>query len=153
MLIGEQRGAGVKTTTRCFWDNESDSYATDVFMNENFFCVASAYGCFVYWLCPLTLSIDLVNGLLITFTFTKSPTTFYKARCQEFELVNHSFSYTCFFIPVHIHTKILYIPLFCRSRLIETWTRLSAICCRSGRIRMKNETESRTRYTPAGRPY
>jgi len=48
VLIGEQRGAGVKTTTRCFWDNESDSYATDVFMNENFFCVASAYGCFVY---------------------------------------------------------------------------------------------------------
>jgi len=48
VIIGEQRGAGVKTTTRCFWDNDSDSYASDVFMNENFFCVASAYGCFVY---------------------------------------------------------------------------------------------------------
>lgn len=33
VVIGEQRGAGVKVGTRCIWDTESDSYAFDNFMN------------------------------------------------------------------------------------------------------------------------
>jgi len=48
VVIGEQRGAGVKTTSRCLWDNDNDNWASDVFMNENLFCVATAFGCFVY---------------------------------------------------------------------------------------------------------
>ncbi|XP_015216899.1 dynein light chain Tctex-type protein 2B isoform X2 [Lepisosteus oculatus] len=33
VVIGEQRGEGVKMAARCFWDEDTDSYAQDVFMN------------------------------------------------------------------------------------------------------------------------
>ncbi|KAG7283704.1 hypothetical protein CRUP_020477 [Coryphaenoides rupestris] len=33
VVIGEQRGEGVKMAARCFWDADADSYAEDLFMN------------------------------------------------------------------------------------------------------------------------
>ncbi|KAJ8374258.1 hypothetical protein SKAU_G00048380 [Synaphobranchus kaupii] len=48
VVIGEQRGEGVKMAARCFWDADTDSYAQDVFMNDSLFCVAAAFGCFYY---------------------------------------------------------------------------------------------------------
>ncbi|MEE6521909.1 hypothetical protein FKM82_020261 [Ascaphus truei] len=33
VVIGEQRGEGVKMAARCFWDADTDTYAEDVFMN------------------------------------------------------------------------------------------------------------------------
>uniref|UniRef100_A0A3Q4B247 Uncharacterized protein n=1 Tax=Mola mola TaxID=94237 RepID=A0A3Q4B247_MOLML len=33
VVIGEQRGQGVKMSSRCLWDADTDSYAEDVFMN------------------------------------------------------------------------------------------------------------------------
>ncbi|XP_069473588.1 dynein light chain Tctex-type protein 2B [Ambystoma mexicanum] len=48
VVIGEQRGEGVKMAARCFWDADTDSYAQDVFMNDSLFCVAAAFGCFFY---------------------------------------------------------------------------------------------------------
>ncbi|XP_073482536.1 dynein light chain Tctex-type protein 2B-like [Lithobates pipiens] len=48
VVIGEQRGEGVKMAARCFWDADTDSYAEEVFMNEYLFCVAAAFGCFYY---------------------------------------------------------------------------------------------------------
>ncbi|KAM4693647.1 dynein light chain Tctex-type protein 2B [Discoglossus pictus] len=48
VVIGEQRGEGVKMGARCFWDADTDNYAEDVFMNEHLFCVAAAFGCFYY---------------------------------------------------------------------------------------------------------
>ncbi|XP_071198503.1 dynein light chain Tctex-type protein 2B isoform X1 [Salvelinus alpinus] len=33
VVIGEQRGEGVKMAARCFWDADTDSYAQDIFMN------------------------------------------------------------------------------------------------------------------------
>ncbi|XP_053566237.1 dynein light chain Tctex-type protein 2B-like [Bombina bombina] len=48
VVIGEQRGEGVKMAARCFWDADTDNYAEDVFMNEHLFCVAAAFGCFYY---------------------------------------------------------------------------------------------------------
>uniref|UniRef100_A0A3B5L9B0 Dynein light chain Tctex-type 2B n=1 Tax=Xiphophorus couchianus TaxID=32473 RepID=A0A3B5L9B0_9TELE len=33
VLIGEQRGQGVKMSARCLWDADTDNYAEDVFMN------------------------------------------------------------------------------------------------------------------------
>lgn len=32
MVIGEQRGEGVKVGARCLWDADADSYASDVFL-------------------------------------------------------------------------------------------------------------------------
>lgn len=48
VVIGEQRGEGVKMGCRCFWDSDTDSYAEDIFMNDSLFCVAAAFGCFFY---------------------------------------------------------------------------------------------------------
>ncbi|KAK0082268.1 hypothetical protein PV325_010768 [Microctonus aethiopoides] len=33
VVLGEQRGAGVKTATRCLWDAEADNYAHGHFVN------------------------------------------------------------------------------------------------------------------------
>nr|XP_056706211.1 dynein light chain Tctex-type protein 2B [Euleptes europaea] len=48
VVIGEQRGEGVRMAARCFWDADTDNYAQDVFMNDSLFCVAAAFGCFYY---------------------------------------------------------------------------------------------------------
>jgi len=48
VVIGEQRGEGVKMGCRCFWDSDTDNYAQDIFMNDSLFCVAAAFGVFYY---------------------------------------------------------------------------------------------------------
>ncbi len=37
VLIGEQRGEGVRMATRCLWDAEADNYATQTFMSVLYF--------------------------------------------------------------------------------------------------------------------
>uniref|UniRef100_A0A061RGY2 Tctex1 domain-containing protein 2 n=1 Tax=Tetraselmis sp. GSL018 TaxID=582737 RepID=A0A061RGY2_9CHLO len=48
VVIGEQRGQGTRMGCRCFWDNNTDSCAHEVFHNESLFCVAAAYGVYLY---------------------------------------------------------------------------------------------------------
>ncbi|KER29612.1 Tctex-1 family protein [Opisthorchis viverrini] len=48
VIIGEQRGQGVKVAYRCYWDADTDNYAEASFMNESLFCVASAFGVYSY---------------------------------------------------------------------------------------------------------
>lgn len=48
VVIGEQRGEGVKMACRCFWDSDTDNYSQDIFMNDSLFCVAAAFGVFYY---------------------------------------------------------------------------------------------------------
>ena len=48
VVIGEQRGEGVRMGTRCLWDSDTDSYASDVFMNDSLFCCAAAFGIYYY---------------------------------------------------------------------------------------------------------
>ncbi|ELU01365.1 hypothetical protein CAPTEDRAFT_90344 [Capitella teleta] len=48
VVIGEQRGEGVKMGCRCFWDSDSDSYAQDLFLNDSLFCVAAVFGVYYY---------------------------------------------------------------------------------------------------------
>ncbi|KAL2090130.1 hypothetical protein ACEWY4_014818 [Coilia grayii] len=48
VVLGEQRGEGVKMAARCFWDADTDSYVQDIFMNESLFCVAVAFGSYYY---------------------------------------------------------------------------------------------------------
>ncbi|CAM9668988.1 unnamed protein product, partial [Choristocarpus tenellus] len=33
VVIGEQRGAGVRMANRCFWDSDTDNCASETFMN------------------------------------------------------------------------------------------------------------------------
>ncbi|XP_064394181.1 dynein light chain Tctex-type protein 2B-like [Halichondria panicea] len=48
VVIGEQRGEGVKMGCRCFWDSDTDNYAQDIYMNDTLFCVAAAFGVYHY---------------------------------------------------------------------------------------------------------
>lgn len=48
VIIGEQRGEGVKVACRCLWDSDTDNYAQDIFMNDTLFCVVAAFGVFYY---------------------------------------------------------------------------------------------------------
>eukprot|EP00162_Nutomonas_longa_P016790 comp22763_c0_seq1/m.57880 comp22763_c0_seq1/g.57880 ORF comp22763_c0_seq1/g.57880 comp22763_c0_seq1/m.57880 type:complete len:132 (+) comp22763_c0_seq1:246-641(+) len=44
VVIGEQRGEGIKMGCRCFWDADTDNYIEHVYSNETLFCVAAAFG-------------------------------------------------------------------------------------------------------------
>lgn len=48
VVLGEQRGQGVKMSTRCFWDADTDSYVEDVFITDSLFCVAVVFGSYYY---------------------------------------------------------------------------------------------------------
>ncbi|XP_013855052.1 dynein light chain Tctex-type protein 2B [Austrofundulus limnaeus] len=48
VVIGEQRGQGVKISSRCLWDADTDSYAEDVFMNDSLFCLVAVFGSYYY---------------------------------------------------------------------------------------------------------
>merc|ERR1719157_105675 len=48
VVIGEQRGEGVRMGCRCFWDQDTDNYAEDTYRNDSLFCVAAAFGAYLY---------------------------------------------------------------------------------------------------------
>jgi hypothetical protein len=48
VIIGEQRGEGVRVGCRCFWDNDTDSQASVTFSNDSLFCVCTAFGVYLY---------------------------------------------------------------------------------------------------------
>ncbi|KAM6921318.1 dynein light chain Tctex-type protein 2B isoform 1-T1 [Xenentodon cancila] len=48
VVIGEQRGQGVKMSSKCLWDTDTDSCAEDVFMNDSLFCVVTVFGSYKY---------------------------------------------------------------------------------------------------------
>uniref|UniRef100_A0A7S0SLD6 Tctex1 domain-containing protein 2 n=1 Tax=Mantoniella antarctica TaxID=81844 RepID=A0A7S0SLD6_9CHLO len=48
VVIGEQKGEGVRMGCRCFWDPKTDNYAEEVFNNESIFAVAAAFGVYLY---------------------------------------------------------------------------------------------------------
>lgn len=48
VLIGEQKGEGVRVATRCLWDAETDNYTSHTFLNDSLFAVATVYGIYYY---------------------------------------------------------------------------------------------------------
>mmetsp|Transcript_68630 Transcript_68630/g.143206 ORF Transcript_68630/g.143206 Transcript_68630/m.143206 type:complete len:122 (-) Transcript_68630:195-560(-) len=48
VVIGEQRGEGVKMGSRQFWDVETDNLAQATFTNDSIFAAAVAYGVYLY---------------------------------------------------------------------------------------------------------
>nr|CDS24423.1 Tctex 1 [Echinococcus granulosus] len=48
VVIGEQKGQGVKASCRCFWDSDSDNYAEVCYLTPTLFCVAIAFGVYNY---------------------------------------------------------------------------------------------------------
>ena len=47
-VIGEQKGAGVNMSGRCFWDSDTDNFAESIYMNKTLFCAVAAYGVYYY---------------------------------------------------------------------------------------------------------
>lgn len=47
-VIGEEHGAGVKIGCRCLWDADTDSFASDTFLNETIFCMTAVYAVYFY---------------------------------------------------------------------------------------------------------
>jgi hypothetical protein len=48
VALGQQKGQGVQAGTRCFWDFETDAVAYEQFVNDNVFCLVTAYGIYLY---------------------------------------------------------------------------------------------------------
>uniref|UniRef100_A0A7S3XGP2 Uncharacterized protein n=1 Tax=Oxyrrhis marina TaxID=2969 RepID=A0A7S3XGP2_OXYMA len=48
VIIGEQKGQGVRMANRCFWDGDTDAQASESFHNETLWCIATAYGVYLY---------------------------------------------------------------------------------------------------------
>ena len=48
VVVGEQRGAGVRMASRSLWDSKTDGLATASFVNEHLFCTATAIGIYLY---------------------------------------------------------------------------------------------------------
>ena len=48
VVLGEQRGQGIRMGNRCFWDEDTDAFACETYHNDSIFCVATAYGIYMY---------------------------------------------------------------------------------------------------------
>ncbi|KAJ8943805.1 hypothetical protein NQ318_020877 [Aromia moschata] len=48
VIIGEMRGAGVKSGVRCLWDSDVDGYTSEIFMNESIFCITTVFAVYLY---------------------------------------------------------------------------------------------------------
>lgn len=48
VVIGESKGAGVRMGCRCLWDAQTDKVAEETFTNDSLFCVAVAFGVYLY---------------------------------------------------------------------------------------------------------
>ncbi|KAL3276445.1 hypothetical protein HHI36_011826 [Cryptolaemus montrouzieri] len=48
VILGELKGAGVKSGVRCVWDSETDGYTSDIFMNDTIFCVTVVFALYLY---------------------------------------------------------------------------------------------------------
>lgn len=48
VVIGEQKGEGIKVAYKCFWDGNVDGLAKDTFENKSIFAMATIYGVYFY---------------------------------------------------------------------------------------------------------
>ena len=48
VVIGERREQGIRSGTRQFWDSNTDNMAAENFVNDQLFCVATAYSVYLY---------------------------------------------------------------------------------------------------------
>ncbi|KAL3276447.1 hypothetical protein HHI36_011828 [Cryptolaemus montrouzieri] len=48
VILGELKGAGVKTGLRCVWDCETDGFTSELFMNDTIFCITIVFAVYLY---------------------------------------------------------------------------------------------------------
>lgn len=47
-MIGEQRGQGLRTGCKMFWDSDTDNYLEEVYINKHIFAVVTVFGIYQY---------------------------------------------------------------------------------------------------------
>lgn len=47
VVIGEQRGEGVRMGCRTFWDRDTDTLASETYVDDNIFCAVTAYAVYL----------------------------------------------------------------------------------------------------------
>lgn len=48
VIIGQQKGQGVRVGSRCFWDFDTDYVTSDSYVNDSLFCLVTVYGVYLY---------------------------------------------------------------------------------------------------------
>ncbi|CAD8061644.1 unnamed protein product [Paramecium primaurelia] len=48
VLIGQQRGQGVRVGSKCFWDYDTDMCVSETFINDSLFCLVTVYAVYLY---------------------------------------------------------------------------------------------------------
>ena len=48
VILGVQKGQGVQTGCKNFWDVDSDSLAFEQYVDDNLFCLVTVWGVYVY---------------------------------------------------------------------------------------------------------
>lgn len=48
VIIGENKGQGVRVGSRCFWDEDTDDCAWYSYMDDNLFCMVAAFAVYLY---------------------------------------------------------------------------------------------------------
>jgi hypothetical protein len=48
VLIGEQRGAGIRFGARCLWDAKTDNMTEAVYMSDTLYCCAAVFAVYLY---------------------------------------------------------------------------------------------------------
>ncbi|EAR89953.1 dynein light chain tctex-type 1 protein (macronuclear) [Tetrahymena thermophila SB210] len=48
VIIGQQKGQGVRVGSRQFWDFDTDYVASDYYVNDSLFCLVTVYGVYLY---------------------------------------------------------------------------------------------------------
>lgn len=47
-MIGEQRGEGLRTGCKMFWDSDTDNYLEEVYVSKHLFAVVTVFGVYQY---------------------------------------------------------------------------------------------------------
>jgi hypothetical protein len=48
VILGVQKGQGVQAGCKNFWDADTDSVAFESYLDDNIFCLVTAWGVYVY---------------------------------------------------------------------------------------------------------
>ena len=48
VVLGENKGAGVRVGTRCLWDPNTDNLAQATYINDTLYCCAVVFGVYLY---------------------------------------------------------------------------------------------------------
>ena len=67
VIIGENKGQGIKIASKQFWDENNDSMSVHHYVNDSLYAVSIAYGVYHYWMLQIYIIYMLMNDCLFVF--------------------------------------------------------------------------------------